>query len=243
MSKYLLTLLLYMDFGGYPTYDFTTAHCMAVKSGAQLRPCNRVCNTQGVAGDEVEAIKNYFSAIPFTWIIEADDTASSAVLQDNGLKKVAEFWAMSADLSWISSELYSSDIHVSVVRNTSQINTWLSITSTVYNYPAEQLEKAISYLGDKGNGSVTLYLGFYNNVACAASMSIHHGDYVTLHMVGTLPDYRNKGLGYAVTYKPLVNAAAQGCKHALLLGSKMGASLYARLGFKEYALYYIYALI
>ncbi len=61
-----------------------------------------------------------------------------------------------------------------------------------------------------------------------------------LHLVATLPAYRGKGLGYAVSQKPLIDAQQRGASHAILLASEMGKPVYQKIGFKEYALCNVY---
>lgn len=52
--------------------------------------------------------------------------------------------------------------------------------------------------------------------------------------------YRNKGLGYAISHKPLLDARNRGFKQTILLASSKGRPLYNRIGFKEYASYHFY---
>lgn len=70
--------------------------------------------------------------------------------------------------------------------------------------------------------------------------AFYHGDFVTLHMIGTAPDYRGKRLGYAVTHRALMDAKRGCCKGGLLLASEMRYPLYIQLGFKEYVHYAAY---
>jgi FR47-like protein len=236
----LLQLLLYMDFGGSNACDYATQHCLALKSGSLLRPCNRVCNEPDITGEEVASIKQYFDTVPFTWLVEADDVASNAVLQEHGLCHIATFPAMIADITMLPDASYAQKIVVKEISGESDVATWISIVSQSYQYPPTELSKAIHYFIDKGLGAVKLYLGFYEGNAVAASMLVQHETMVSMHMVCTIPTHRGKGLGYAMTHTPLRGACAQGFVHALLLTSKEAESIYARLGFKEYAVYHIY---
>ena len=69
---------------------------------------------------------------------------------------------------------------------------------------------------------------------------MYHEDAVTLHMIGTLPENRSRGLGYAVTHKGLFDVSCNGITKAFLMFSLMGQSLYQKMGFEEYAAYFIY---
>jgi GNAT superfamily N-acetyltransferase len=236
----LLPLLIYMDFGGNSTWDYTTEHCVALKSGALLRPCNRVYSQPGITAEEVAALKSFFGTVPFTWLVEKDDVASNTVLQEQGLRHLATFPAMSADITRVPCIAYAQEVSVREIESEFDLCAWLSIISQSYNYALPELSKAIRYFIDRGGRAVKLYLGLYEEKPVAASMLIQHGGVVSMHMVGTLPEYRGKGLGFAVTHAPLRDASAYGFTGALLLSSQAGESIYRRLGFKEYAVYHIY---
>lgn len=85
-----------------------------------------------------------------------------------------------------------------------------------------------------------LYIGYFQGIPAAVGMALNRGDIATLHWIGTLPEYRKKGLGTAITIKALHDLQDAGCSHALLLASALGKPLYERMGFKQYALYHMY---
>ena len=57
----LLQYLLYLDLIGTGACTITTDHCLAMKSGSQLRPYNRVCNSAEITNLDVENIKQFFT--------------------------------------------------------------------------------------------------------------------------------------------------------------------------------------
>ena len=85
-----------------------------------------------------------------------------------------------------------------------------------------------------------LYIGYFQGIPAAVGMALNHGNIATLHWIGTLPEYRKKGLGTAITLKALHDLQAAGCTHALLLSSALGKPIYERMGFKQYMLYHMY---
>lgn len=236
----LLSHLLYID-AGKPDFATASENVFAMKSGAQLAFCNRVFGTAQTSIDEIEAVKQYYQATPFCWFVKNTEHTLIEKLEKTGLHYKTSFPAMSATLQGINPVSYAD--HVSVKKiGPADLATWISIVVKTYNIPAEdQFAQFVTYLTNKaGADKVHLYLGYYDNIPVGASMAIDHPDMVGLHWVATLTEYRNKGIGYAVSYQPLIDAQERNLSKALLFASKSGQPLYEKIGFREYALYNIY---
>jgi ribosomal protein S18 acetylase RimI-like enzyme len=69
-----------------------------------------------------------------------------------------------------------------------------------------------------------------------AGVGISHagGGVVGLYGIGTLPWARRRGVGSALTLVPMLRAAEDGFRAAILHATPDGERLYPRLGFKEY---------
>ena len=238
----LLPLLLYMDFGGNPVYNFKTENCFIVRSNCAFVRFNRVYHHNEFSDAEVEAIKTYFNKIPFSWIIDVNDQKAADILNNHGFVKYPDpFSGMVANISPIVDTAYGLGITVKEINQKEDIDMLIDIIARSNpGYEKSEWQKAIYDLLAKGTPHIKLYIGFYADQPCAASIIIYHKDMVTLHMISTLPEYRCKGLGCAVTHKALFDAACNGATTALLLASSMALSLYQKMGFKEHARYYIY---
>lgn len=55
---------------------------------------------------------------------------------------------------------------------------------------------------------------------------------VSVYAVATLPAVRGRGIGAAITLKPLLLARDQGYRHGILFSSEMGVPVYERIGFR-----------
>ena len=71
-------------------------------------------------------------------------------------------------------------------------------------------------------------------------MAIYHDEVMGLHWVGTLPEFRGKGLATTICHVMLEDGKQAGYTQAILLGNPPAKSMYNRMGFKEYAMYQIY---
>ena len=78
-----------------------------------------------------------------------------------------------------------------------------------------------------------MYIGYWNGQPVATNMVFYGAGVAGLFAVGTVPEARGKGIGGAITLKPLWDAREQGYRYGVLFASKMGYPVYQRLGFRE----------
>lgn len=230
-----------MDLGAGLVCDFKTQHCASLKTNAVIKSCNRAMHENQPTSTEINSIKEFFGATPFSWAVEETDVETIQALETNGLNYRYAFPAMKSNLAEIKELPYQDHIEIREIDDDSQLCIWLSIISLSHSRPLEELTKVFAYLKTHAApGALKYYLGFYEGRPVAASMVICHSEAVSLHWVSTLPDYRGKGLGFAVSHKPLVDAHQLGYGQAVLLAGDLGESIYKRIGFESYAVYRMY---
>jgi len=63
-----------------------------------------------------------------------------------------------------------------------------------------------------------------------------------IYCVAVCSEYRNRGIGKAITMAPLLQAKKKGYEISILTSSELGFNVYSRIGFKECCKYgqYIY---
>jgi GNAT superfamily N-acetyltransferase len=83
------------------------------------------------------------------------------------------------------------------------------------------------------NAPWKMYVGYLDDQPVATSMLFHGAGVAGIYSIGTLPEMRRKGLGAAITSKTLWEARRAGYRFAVLFSSRMGNSVYQRLGFRE----------
>lgn len=79
----------------------------------------------------------------------------------------------------------------------------------------------------------TMYTGCLDGRPAACSLLFLGAGVAGIYAVGTLPEYRRRGLGAAVTLRPLLDARALGYHYAVLFASRAGYAVYRRLGFQD----------
>lgn len=85
------------------------------------------------------------------------------------------------------------------------------------------------------NAPWQMYVGYLDRKPVATSILFLGAGVAGVHGVGTIPEARNQGIGAAMTLKPLLEARAQDYQVAVLFASRIGYSVYKRLGFREVA--------
>jgi ribosomal protein S18 acetylase RimI-like enzyme len=243
MVPYLLLLqyLLYMDPAIGLTFDAATNHCFLFTSGSIIRSCNRVCHNGRPTDAEIASIRSFFDQIPFTWVFEAADHESRMLLENHGLHHKASYPGMLRMLDDLPLCFFNEAIVIKELDvNSADVEHWIMVVAQSFKIPHLELSKVINVLKQKIPHALKLYLGFYQENPAAAAMIIQHHDIISMHWIGTIPEFRNKGLGYAITLAALHDAKNAGCIQAVLMASPAGKPIYERLGFKEYTLYTIY---
>lgn len=236
-----LQSLLFMNFGHNQFIDYQTDTCLAMKTDGQLGRCNRACNTGSLSHTEIESIKTFFNNVPFTWVIDEQETQNRQLLEENALLFKGYFPALYLDLQQLIPQTIT-DITVKEIIEPDDFNTWVSIASHSYHYLGNRNEfiKALQFLKNRAQENIKFYIGYYKGEPAATSMVVYHGDSVSIHFVGTLELFRHKGLGRSMLSIPLSAAKECGYLSAILMASADGLSLAKQLGFEEYTTYAIY---
>jgi len=79
----------------------------------------------------------------------------------------------------------------------------------------------------------TLYVGYWQGKPVATNMIFNGGGVAGLFCVGTIPEARGKGLGAAITLKPLLDAKTEGYRYGVLFAAEMAIPMYRKIGFHE----------
>lgn len=78
-----------------------------------------------------------------------------------------------------------------------------------------------------------MYVGYLDDKPVATNILMKGAGVAGLYGVGTVAEARRKGIGAAITLKPLLDARADGYQYGALFATEDGALLYERLGFYD----------
>lgn len=77
-----------------------------------------------------------------------------------------------------------------------------------------------------------MFVGWLNGEPVATNMLFNGGGVASVYAVATVPSARGKGIGGAITLKPLLDARDMGYQYAVLFATEMGIHPYERIGFR-----------
>jgi GNAT superfamily N-acetyltransferase len=104
--------------------------------------------------------------------------------------------------------------------------------SKAFNY---KVSGEIIYIISKNIDKIKIY-NYIDNNKCYACGIIYFDSYnnAGLHMIGTIPEVRGKGIGNTITKKLLLEGINNNCKYSVLNASAAGEKIYKKLGFISY---------
>lgn len=236
MDRYIQHLA-YLDLNHL--YEKHARNYAAFCSKSQLRFCNRVVIDEHTSANDILAIKEYYSMLPFSFWINEKNTQGIQLVKSMGFNFNSVYPLMTANLHEITASLIHEKIAVKRLENETDIlNLWVSLVLKAYQITAfTEFQKFVKSLLKQAN----FYIGYYNNEPVATSMAICREDTIDIHWVGTLPEYRNKGVGFAVSHFPI--SEQKQIKVAILYASQMGKPIYEKIGFCVLGLCHVYSSV
>jgi len=84
---------------------------------------------------------------------------------------------------------------------------------------------------------VTVYVGYTDGVPVSTGLGLRTGRTIGVYNIATIPSYRKRGYGAAMSARIADDGVAAGCDVAILQSSEMGYPVYARLGYRTVVRY------
>ena len=130
---------------------------------------------------------------------------------------------------------------IKTVQNKDELSDWLKIVNTAL-MTSNSIPKNI-FLSLYYKSNFNLYLVFVDNIPISTGLAFFSNNHCGIYMISTLNEYRNKGLGTAVTKQCINDAFKKGINNVVLHASPAGESIYKKMGFKKYCEFSIYWML
>ncbi len=184
--------------------------------------------------------------VPIAWWVGPSNSIPDLAkdLEGKGLVQGALLTGMAVDLHALDEKASAPQgFTLSKVSDADSLATWCQIMTQVSEFPDFaasawlEMYQDIEVLDDP---QFHLYLGKIDGTPVGTSELFLDHSVAGVHGVTTLPEFRGRGIGSAMTLSPLIDARNQGYAIGVLFSSEMAVGIYRRLGFHEYGKGYIY---
>ena len=173
----------------------------------------------------------------FTWWMEPHLKCQDgeALLSPHGFRFFNDTPGMALDLQrMVRPAQEVEDLEVREVTDDASLRAWAHVFTTGYGLPAVwepsvyDLEIRLGF-----NLPIRSFLGYWNGEPAATSTLFLGAGVAGIYNVATLPGARGKGIGGAMTHRPLLDARGMGYRIGILQSSEMGFGVYQKLGFRH----------
>lgn len=158
-------------------------------------------------------------------------------LQEHGLQHEYDFTGMAIDLLTLGDARPSAGLTIKPIRDAQSLRTWCDVLTRGFAMPVLVGDAYLDMFVRTGLGEELpwrWYLGLLEGEPVATSMLALSAGVAGIYYVATLPEARGRGIGTAMSLRPLLDAREMGYRAGILRSSEMGVGVYRRLGFQEY---------
>jgi ribosomal protein S18 acetylase RimI-like enzyme len=216
---------------------------VVVDSGFATDTFNVVCRARlscGSSGERVRSVLRHFRSKgrPFAWWVGPADRPKDLgrVLGDHGFAVAGMEPGMAAALDRLPSvDVAPGGLSIERARTESQVREFADALASIADPPDPVVVRFYQRASPallSPDSPLWLYLGYLGDEPVASAELAVGGGIVGLYNISTRSAYRRKGIGTAMTVRPLLDAREAGFDTAVLQASEEGFPMYSRLGFE-----------
>jgi ribosomal protein S18 acetylase RimI-like enzyme len=160
---------------------------------------------------------------------------SEPALSSHGFGFSNDTPGMAVDLNEMNDSIQSVDgFEIRTVDDEESLKNWAKVFVNGYGLPPAWESITFDLWVQLGlDLPIRNYLGYWNGEPVSTSTVFYGGGAAGIYCVATLPEARGKGIGAAITLKPLQDAREMGYRVGVLQSSELGFNVYQRLGFRH----------
>jgi GNAT superfamily N-acetyltransferase len=176
--------------------------------------------------------------MPLSWYIgpETRPLNFTESLTAHGFTSRGDGAGMAIDLQAMNeTEPLPTGLEIIEVKDNKTLKLWCHVVFVGFGMPAfaEPYLVKLFQTDLKYKQPLKFFLGMLEGKPIATSNYFLGKGVVGIYFVATLPEARNKGIGFAITQAALKAGQALGYRVGILQASEMGQPVYTRMGFKE----------
>lgn len=173
---------------------------------------------------------------PFRWWLTPSTQPHTleSILQSLGMRHAYDATGMEIELRSLQDVRVPDGVAIRRLVDADDMHHWTDVFLPVFSRDAHEGAVWIDTYGRLGfDGAWIHFVAFVNGTAAATTSLLMCGDLAGIYHVATLPSFRGRGIGAALTMHALHEARARGASIAALQSSAMGYPVYRALGFES----------
>lgn len=174
--------------------------------------------------------------IPFSFIVTPNSrpAALASLLETHGFVPHVQWSGMTFDLDRFQDTPPPAGVEIRPL-DCALLEEWTTVVTLNLFGGAEENLPPMAALYQKvlGSDRMLFYAALIQGQVVATAKLFLDGGLAGIHAVSTHADFRNRGIGRAITNAALKEAQRRGAQRAVLQASPLGEAVYRKLGFKE----------
>jgi ribosomal protein S18 acetylase RimI-like enzyme len=181
----------------------------------------------------IDELLQRFQDTPILWVVTPPHDLTGA-LEARGFA-VETIPGMTVDLDTVAPRNIPAGVAIRVVDDDPELlETATEISFTSNGFPSSAVPPIIDTIARvRGRFQFTKFLALVDGVPAAASALVISDHVAGVFNVGTLPEFRRRGLGALVSLAALEAGRERGCTLGALQSSQQAVGVYRAIGFEE----------
>lgn len=225
----------------------------AMHTGVEISDFNWAWNEKPLTNKSrqtVEKIKEFYHKqnLRFWWWVypRGDSSQTKEILEAAGMRLITQIPCMAAGLNIETlAEKKPASTNITEIQGHDNLPIWADISFRGFQMPERTRDQYNAFVLSFAQGcypAQKLFLAYVDGKPAATSLLFINGKTAGIYYVATLPEYRNRGLGYFVTLAAMRAAKTAGYRNIILQATPAGEKIYRRIGFQEICRAQIYKL-